>query len=89
MTNSITVQVEPNAYALGQNMVNFIAAVKQALADGWQPGTDLPVILTAILTDIVPIISNLNQLGPEKADNMKAFITSFALSLEDLAFLFI
>ena len=89
MVHDVTVQVSKESYELGQGVVKFLAALKQALKDGWQPGADLPVLLNAAILDLVPGFQGVEKLGLEKQENLKAFVTAYSLSGVDAAFLFV
>ena len=49
----VTSKVSKESYELGQGIVKFSASIKQALANGWQPGQDIPALLTAAMVDLV------------------------------------
>ena len=89
MVHDVTVQVSKESYELGQGVVKFLAALKQALKDGWQPGADLPVLLNAAILDLVTGFKSKEKLGLEKQENLKAFVTAYSLSGVDAAFLFV
>lgn len=89
MVHDVTVQVSKESYELGQGVVKFLAALKQALKDGWQPGSDLPILLNAAILDLVPGFQGVEKLGLEKQENLKAFVTAYSLSGVDAAFLFV
>lgn len=89
MSQVISVQVQKEAYELGQGVAKFVGDLKQALSDGWQPGQDLPAILQATMADLIPAIQGVEKLGPELKENSKAFVNSFALSGIDMAFVFV
>src|SRR4051812_28361503 len=51
MPKTISVSVADKTYDLTQHLCNYVKALKTALADGWQPGADIPAILQATLTE--------------------------------------
>src|SRR6478752_5205673 len=51
---------------LKDGLVKFVAAVKKSLDDGFQPGQDLPAMLTSAMTDLVPAVYGVQKL-PEEA----------------------
>lgn len=89
MVQEIPVKVSKEAYELGQGIKKFIRDIKGALADGWQPGNDLPVILAATLADLIPALQGVEKLGSEIKENESAFISAFLQSTIDITFLFI
>lgn len=75
-----TVKVElvcsKETYELGKGMADFVAAVKTALADGWQLGTDIPVVVSAALATLVPAIDGVTKVKDELAADKKAFVNA-------------
>ncbi len=88
MIQEVKVQVSKEAYELGQGVVQFLRDVKQALADGWQPGKDLPVLLQATFADIVPAVQGVDALGAEGSENEEAFVTAFLLAAKQAVYVF-
>lgn len=82
-------EVTKEAYELGQGLLGMVEAVKTALADGWQTGTDLPAILTASFANLVPAIQGCDQLPAEAKEDLAPFIRGLTVSVEDIAFVFI
>ena len=61
-----------------------VKAVKAALADGWQMGTDLPAIAVAAVGLLGPAISGIEKLPEEfKADKGK-MILALAVALDEV-----
>lgn len=50
------VPVAAKTYALMGHICELIDAIKEALDDGWQPGTDIPDIIRSGIQQIVPIV---------------------------------
>ena len=80
----IQVNVEQNTYALGQNLVKFVAAIKTALTDGWQIA-DIEALISAGIADLVPAIYQVMQVPTEEKDNLDAFVAALELSAKDMA----
>jgi hypothetical protein len=77
---SVTLEVGKESYELGKGLADFIVAVKQALADGWQPGADLPALIGATVGNLVPALQGVDQIkGEWDSDKMAvanaAFVT--------------
>lgn len=83
-----TVQVTKEADELAEGLVATVQHVKKALSDGWQPGQDLPVVLQAVLADLIPAIQGVEKLGAEITENEEAFVTSFVLAGKKLVYVF-
>lgn len=65
----VTVKMPKESYELAKGLGAFAVAVKKAVEDGWQLGTDLPVIATAALMELLPAIQGVEKIGDEaKAD---------------------
>lgn len=88
-TKLIEVEVSVETHELGQGLAKMIASVKQALADGWQPGTDLPVIISSAVSDLVPAVQGVDKIGAEMAENKQAFANAVYLGLSPVAFQFV
>jgi len=84
-TIDVQVTVSKETHELGIGMSSFVGSVKQALADGWQPGQDLPVIITSAVTDLVPSIQGVDQMDDEAKENPIAFANAIAVSLSKAA----
>ena len=78
-------EVSKEAYELAQGLVKFSAAVKTAMADGWQMGQDLPVVIAAAMGDLMPAMQGVDKLGEELGENKIAFAKAFAMSGFDFA----
>jgi hypothetical protein len=89
MVQTVTVTVQKEAYDLAENLVKFLAEIKKALGDGWQPGQDLPVLFSALLADLVPALQAIPKMDAAKKEDFKAFIRAFELAASDAAFLFL
>jgi hypothetical protein len=87
-TKTIEVPVAAATFDLGSHLGKFIAAVKQAVADGWQPGADLPAVISSAVEELVPAVADLQKLGDEVADK-QAFANALFLSLSPVVFGFI
>lgn len=79
-------EVSKEAYELSSGLKKAIEDVQKALADGWQPGQDLPVMLQALMMDIVPAVQGVDKMGAEMVEDTEAFVTAFLLPFKSLAF---
>ena len=73
---------------LGEGAAAFIIKLKEALADGWQTGTDLPVAVTAAISDLVPAIQGAEKIGDE-VKNVEAFSNGVYVGMSPVAFAFV
>lgn len=73
-------EVSKESRELGKGMNAFIAKTRLALADGWQPGQDLPLIMSAAIADLVPAVQGVELVAGELEENRKAFLMAHAAS---------
>ena len=65
----VKVELPKETYELCKALGAVAAATKQALADGFQIGTDMPAIITSAVMELVPAIQGVDKLDDEaKAD---------------------
>lgn len=88
-TVSVSVAVSKEAYELGQGLVKFASALKGALANGFQPGQDIPVVVAAAITELIPAMDGVQLLSDEVKQDPVAFASAFALSAKDLVKVFV
>jgi hypothetical protein len=77
---AVTLEVGKESYELGKGLAEFIAAVRQSLADGWQTGSDLPALVSATVSKLVPALQGVDQIkGEWQSDKLAvanaAFVT--------------
>lgn len=64
-TIKVEIELPKEAYELAKGLGAFGAAVKAALADGWQIGQDMPVIITAAVANVVPALEGASAVTDE------------------------
>jgi hypothetical protein len=64
----VQLEVSKETHELAVGLGKVVDAVKGALADGWQAGTDLPVVLTTVIADLIPAIQGVEKLKEEVVD---------------------
>lgn len=85
----VKVKVPKETYELEQGIVKFVAACKAALDDGFQPGQDLPMILTAAIATLLPAIDGVQKLPEEAVSAIPGMINVGGLFAADLAAVFL
>jgi len=75
-TVKVELECSKETYELGKGLADFIGAVKTALADGWQLGTDIPVVISAALSTLVPAVDGVTKVKDELASDKKAFVNA-------------
>ncbi len=84
----VQTEVAKEVYELGVGLDKMVGAVQHALKDGWQPGQDIPVLLTSAMTDLVPAIQGAEKIA-EEAKDVQAFANGLYLGLGQTAFRFV
>lgn len=59
----VEVEVEELTFNVAQGLGEFAIDVKKALDDGWQPGTDIPVILASAISKLAPKLVGVEGIG--------------------------
>lgn len=89
MKVKLEIEVSKECHELCLGLDKFVGALQVALADGWQLGTDMPLLLSAAFTDLVPAIQGVDQLGAEFAEDKKAAVKALQNGLAEIAFRFV
>ena len=82
----IEIEVAEGGHELSESLRQFVKDTRTALADGWQPGQDIPAILTAAFTRLVPAIRAVEKIGPEASENPRALTKGVANPVIDIVF---
>lgn len=72
-TVKVEVVVSKEAHELGQGVASFIGKLKAAVADGWQVGQDIPAVLAAAMSDLVPAVIGAEKIPAEVKEDTVAF----------------
>ena len=83
MKIKVEVEVSKEAYELGNGAARFIKAVKDALADGWELGADLPPIVGALFAEMAAL-EGVDQLDDEYKEDPAAFLKAAMLGLSEI-----
>lgn len=85
----VKVLVPKETYELEQGIVKFVAACKAALDDGFQPGQDLPALLTAAIASLLPAIDGVQKLPAEAVGDVAGMVGVGGLLAKDLVAIFV
>jgi len=85
----LNVKVTKEAYEIGEGLKGIAAAITKAVADGWQPGTDLPAIIVESISAIIPAIEGYDKLPEEFKADLAAAVKGIALPVSEIPFMFI
>jgi soluble cytochrome b562 len=80
---SIQVEVPAQFADFAHGMAELVKALKGSLADGFQPGTDLPVIVTQAIQNLGPIVQNAQGIAPALKEHKLASGIVLALAIEE------
>lgn len=72
----VELECSKETYELGKGLADFVSAVKVALADGWQLGSDIPVVISSALSTLVPAVDGVTKVKAELEEDKKAFINA-------------
>jgi hypothetical protein len=61
----LALEAPKETYELLDRTANFVAAMRVALADGWQFGSDLPTLMSAAISDLIPALSGTEKISAE------------------------
>lgn len=78
------VQVTKEFSELWEGLAEIVKACKLAIADGFQPGQDLPVIAVQSFASLTKAIGGLDQLPAEAKEATGPFVRSGLLGAADV-----
>tara|TARA_R110000868_G_scaffold9394_6_gene46946 strand:- start:5152 stop:5427 length:276 start_codon:yes stop_codon:yes gene_type:complete len=73
---TVAVECSKETLELGQGLADFLGALKVAMADGWQPFTDVPAIVAATVSKLVPALVGSEKVKGEFAEDKSAFFNA-------------
>lgn len=80
----VEVELPKEVHELSEGVAKFVGALRVALADGFQLGDDLPALVTAALSDLVPAVEGLDQVDDEFREDPSGVIKAVGLSVSDI-----
>jgi hypothetical protein len=84
MKTSITVNVSKETYELGIGINKVVKAIKDAIEDGFQVGEDIPVIIAAAITELIPAIEGFELIPEELKADRQSFMNAVSLTTSEL-----
>jgi hypothetical protein len=84
MLMDVSRSVSKETYEMGQALASLVGAIKKALEDGWQPGQDIPVIISAMIAELGKITKGLQGARSEMEAYPAEFHAAVGLALADL-----
>lgn len=79
----IEVEVAKEVYELGVGISQVVKAVKEALDNGWQMGEDLPLVLSAVISHLVPAVQGIDKISDELKEDPSAFAKGVVIPVSD------
>ncbi len=79
----LKVEVPKESYELAQAVVAVVKSVKDALADGFQPGQDLPAVVIAAFGQLSGAVQGLDKLDDELKASPVGVAKALGLSIGD------
>jgi hypothetical protein len=84
MKVEVTATVEQSGYALMQHTAKLCAAWKAALADGFQPGQDIPLAVMAVIAEGPAIMGAVSAISSEVSEDKIAFAKGVNIGAYDV-----
>jgi hypothetical protein len=82
---NVEVELEDSGYQVMQGLAKIVAAVKQAMKDGFQPGQDLPAIVVAAVAELPGVVQNAQAVPADLAEDKLLVIKGVNLGAYDVA----
>lgn len=79
-----TLEIPDETGELVKGLTKFIGSIKEAMADGWQPGIDIPTIMVAAMSDLPAAIGGWEQLDDEAKANPEAMLAAGGLLASEI-----
>lgn len=84
----LEIEVPKELHEVNVAVLNVLKAVKTALADGWQIGQDLPIIVTAAIANLPPAIDGFEKIADEVKENMPGTVNAGAFLAAEIIKIF-
>lgn len=81
MQVKVEINVAPATYQFGVALSSFLSELRGALADGWQPTSDIPEIILDAVRTLGPAVSQLDDILVESKGDKEAFMNALALTV--------
>lgn len=77
----LSLEVSKETYEVGKGIQNLIVAMRQSLADGWQPGSDLPMLIASAVQELGPMIQGYDKISEEAKQDIPAFYMALGVGM--------
>jgi hypothetical protein len=82
----IELEVSSASYAVGHALEGVVDSIKTALADGWQPGQDLPAIVIGSVSALAPAVGQITSLPESAKEDPEAFTDGLYIPIKRAVF---
>lgn len=89
MKKQLSVEVSDSTYKVVEAVKNLVKSAKEATADGFQPGQDLPKVLGENFTSLLSAVSEARNIPAEAKEDMEAFLKAWLLGGAEIGALFL
>ena len=72
----VPVRCAKETVELGQGLAAFVYELKKAVADGWNPLSDVPAVISAAITKLVPAMQGVDKVKDELAEDKASFVNA-------------
>lgn len=81
----VPVKVSKESYELGMALAKLVMDIRMSLKDGFQVGTDLPVIIASFMSkEVAAGVQGLDKIAEELKENKAAFAMALGLAAEKI-----
>lgn len=89
MKKQITIDVSDSSYKVVETLKGVIKAAKDALADGFQPGQDIPKVASENMMQLFTAITEVHNLPDEAKEDVEAFMKAWLVGAAEIGALFL
>ena len=79
MKKTVSVEVSKESHELATGVSNIVSVVRQCLADGWQPGTDVPTVVLAVIHELGTAMQGVDKIAAEWQEDRGATVLAALL----------
>jgi hypothetical protein len=84
MKIKIDVEVAKECYELSKGIADLVASIKASLDDGWQPGRDIPALISEVIGRLVPALQGVELLKEEVKEDKAAVVMAIVAPISEV-----
>lgn len=77
-------EVESSGYDLMQGLAKVVKTIKQAVADGFQPGQDLPPVVVAAVAEMPALVAAAKDVPADAAEDKLELVKGANIGVYDV-----